>query len=244
MNHTSVRDILFIRSYPKYFIKNHYLKNTFQSLANNKGITARYGNHNITFLFPGIGKKQKIPHKSLIHRINSGLITDIVDIGGGGALDPQLKRGDIILSSNDVPADTMEPIKVKRRKEIKNIIKNIADKRESRFYERNILTSTKLVGKRDTRLNLLYKTQCSVVQMEHCWFLRSLATRMSSQSLDSVYVTHIEVVTDEVPADQSFLASTKELYFGLTYCLLFNNKYLGTIKNDFLKTWLNNDHDI
>ncbi len=244
MSHNSVRDILFIRSYPKYFIQNHYFKNIFQSLANNKGITIRYKNHNITFLFPGIGKKQKIPHKNIIHRINSGLITDIVDVGGGGALDPQLKKGDIILSSNDVPSDTMEPIKVKRRKVIKNIVKKIADKRESRFYERNILTSDRLAGKRDTRLKLFNKTRCSVVQMEHCWFLRSLAKRMSSQSLYGLYVTHIEVITDEVPDDQRFLSNMKELYFGLTCCFLFNNKYLGTIKNDFLKTWLNNEHGI
>ena len=177
-----VKDILFIRKYPGSFEKNSNRKKRLQSILSSRGTTTHYAGHYITFFFVGCGKKIRIPHPSIIEKLNSGKITDIVDIGAGGALNPKLKRGDLILSSEEIPFDTLQPLKIKKRTEIKDIVQRLANEEKRRFFEEKILTSTKLIASKKKRIALYKKTQCSIVQMEHCWFLRALQEAMASNS--------------------------------------------------------------
>ena len=203
-----------------------------------RGATTNYAGHDITFLVPGYGKFQRLPHPTIIEKLDSGQITDIVDIGGSGALDPALRRGDLILSVGDIPFDTLEPLLVKRRQGISQIVQAIANQRKRRFFESNILTSHEIIASKKKRAVVHKKTKCAVVQMEHCWFLQILKNIMRPQSFDRLYVTHIEVVADAVPKRDSAMQHFTELCHGFDYCLLRNQQNIGTIKSDFLKLWL------
>jgi purine-nucleoside phosphorylase len=235
-----IKDILFIRKYPRSFEENLNLKKRLQSIISSRGTTTHYAGHDITFFFVGCGKKIRIPHPTIIEKLNSGKITDIVDIGGGGALDPKLKRGDLILSSEEIPFDTLQPLKIKRRTEIKDIAQTLANEEKRRFFEKKILTSAKLIASKEERIALYKKTRCSIVQMEHCWFLRALQKAMASNSFNELYITHIEIVSDVVPQNHTFINYAMEFFHGINYCVLRNQHYLGKVKSEFLKLWLNN----
>ena len=233
MSDIPVKDILFIRKHPRFHEKNSDFKKQVQSIISSRGATTYYAGHDITFLFPGWGKKQRIPHPTVIEKLNSGKITDIVDIGGGGALDPTLKRGDLILSAEDISIDTLQPLKVRRRKEIQNIVQTLANNKQRRFFERKILTSAGIIASKEERIALYKQTKCSIVQMEHYWFLQALQNVMEPQSFSKLYITHIEIVTDVVQQRGPFLNNFLELFHGINYCILLNQHYIGKIKCDY-----------
>jgi purine-nucleoside phosphorylase len=243
MSDIPIKDILFIRKYPRFLEKNLNFKKQLQSIISSRGATTHYAGHDITFLFLGYGKKQRKPHPTIIEKLNSGKITDIVDIGGGGALDPTLKRGDLILSAEDIPLDTLQPLKVRRRKEMRNIVQTLANKKQGRFFERKILTSAKIIASKEERIALYNQTQCSIVQMEHCWFLQALQNVMEPQSFSNLYITHIEIVVDAVQQRDAFLNNFIELFHGINYCILLNQHYIGKVKSDFLKLWLKSEEN-
>ncbi len=243
MSNIAVKDILFIRKHPIFFEKTSQLIKPLQSIISSRGATAHYAGHDITFLFPGYGKKQRTPHPTIIEKLNSGKITDIVDIGGGGALDPALKRGDLILSAEDIPFDTLQPLKVKKRKEIQDIVQTLANKKQRRFFKRKILTSAKIITSKEERIALYNRTQCAIVQMEHCWFLQALQNVMEPQSFSNLYMTHIEIVADVVQPRNAFLNNFLELFHSINYCILLNQHYIGKVKTDFLKLWLKKEEN-
>lgn len=243
MSNIPIKDILFIRKYPRFLEKTSHLKKQLQSIISSRGATTHYAGHDITFLFLGYGKKQRIPHSSIIEKLNSGKITDIVDISAGGALDPTLKRGDLILSAEDIPFDTLQPLKVRRRKEIQNIVQTLANKKQRRFFERKILTSAKIIASKEERIALYNQTKCSIVQMEHCWFLQALQNIVEPQSFSNLYITHIEIVADVVQQRDAFLNNFLELLHGINYCILLNQHYIGKVKSDFLKLWLKSEEN-
>ena len=238
-----IKVILFIRKYPSFLDKTPHFRKQLQSIISSRGAITHHAGHNITFLFLGYGKKQRIPHPTIIEKLNSGKITDIVDIGGGGALDPTLKRGDLILSTEDIPFDTLQPLKVRRRKEIQNVVQTLANKKQRRFFEGKILTSAKIITSKKERITLYDQTQCSVVQMEHCWFLRALQNIMGSQSFNELYITHIEIVADVVQQRDVFLNNLLELIHGINYCILRNQHNIGKVKSEFLKLWLQSEEN-
>jgi purine-nucleoside phosphorylase len=243
MSNIPIKDILFIRKHPRFLEKTSHFKKQLQSIISSTGATTHYAGHDITFLFLGFGKKQRMLHPTIIEKLNSGKITDIVDIGGGGALDPTLKRGDLILSVEDISLDTLQSLKVKRRKEIQNIVQTLANKNQKRFFERRILTSAKIIASKEERIALYNQTKCSIVQMEHCWFLQAVQNAMEPESFSNLYITHIEVVADVVQQRNAFLNNFLELFHGINYCILFNQHYLGKFKSDFLKLWLKNEEN-
>ena len=243
MLNVPIKDILFIRKYPSFLDKTPHFRKQLQSIISSRGAITHHAGHNITFLFLGYGKKQRIPHPTIIEKLNSGKITDIVDIGGGGALDPTLKRGDLILSTEDIPFDTLQPLKVRRRKEIQNVVQTLANKKQRRFFEGKILTSAKIITSKKERITLYDQTQCSVVQMEHCWFLRALQNIMGSQSFNELYITHIEIVADVVQQRDVFLNNLLELIHGINYCILRNQHNIGKVKSEFLKLWLQSEEN-
>jgi hypothetical protein len=57
MSDAPVKDILFIRKYPKSFGKNSNLKKRLQSIISSRGVTTHYAGHEITFFFVGCGKE-------------------------------------------------------------------------------------------------------------------------------------------------------------------------------------------
>lgn len=233
-----VKGILFIRICPATLGRPVGMRHRIQSVFSGRGATIPFAGHEITFLFTGFGEKQRTPHPLIIDKINSGLISDVVDIGGGGALDPNLQRGDIVISTDDYHLDTPLPLKVKRREEITGVISKVAAKFGRRFTEGKILTSPRIIASREERTSMFERTQCSVVQMEHYKFIKSLQQVINPEIVNTVYTTHIEIVSDAVPEHDTFPQKIKEFVHGIDYCLLRNNKYIGRIKSSFLEMWL------
>jgi purine-nucleoside phosphorylase len=233
-----VKDILFIRQYPTPLEKARKVRRWIESRTDPRGTTATWSGRRITFYFPGVGTRLRRPHPDLISRINAGQISDIVDVGGAGALDPRLNRGDLVLSSKDFCTGNALPLAVKRRGEIKKLLANLARRRQANFHVGCILTHHKLVLSRTRRLELFQETGCSVVQMEHCWFLRTLQECVHPEAFASLHVTHIEMVSDAVPQSGKALCALFEYWHGINTCVLSNQRRLGQLKREFLELWL------
>lgn len=238
-----VKDILFIRQYPTPLEKEGRVRRWIESITDPRGTTAAWSGHRITFYFPGVGTRLRRPHPDLISRINTGQISDIVDVGGAGALDPRLNRGDLVLSSKDICIDNSQPLPVKRRAEIGGILATLADRRQVLFQTGRILTHHNLVISRARRLELFQVTGCSVVQMEHCWFLRALQEWVHPEAFASLHVTHVEMVSDAVPKSDNALSSLFELCHVINTCVLFNQRSLGRLKSEVLELWLRRSAD-
>ena len=241
MSDSPLKDILLIRKYPRFLKKSSHRKKQLQSILSSKGATARYAGHDITFVFLGYGKKLRRLHPAILDKLNAGTITDIVDIGGGGALDPRLQRGDLILSSEDILYDTIQPFKVRRRKGMQSVVQTLAQKKQRHFFEAKILTSAHIVASKKERLALYTQTQCAIVQMEHCWFLQVLQKSLKPQAFNALHVTHLEIVADVVPQHDTWFHQAIEYFYGILYCLIRNEHYIGHIKSEFLKLWLDNE---
>jgi hypothetical protein len=240
MSDSPVNDILMIRKHPIFHKKGSHRKKQLQSIISGKGATTRYAGHDITFVFLGYGKKLRRLHPAILDKLNAGTITDIVDIGGGGALDPGLQRGDLILSSEDILYDTLHPVKARRRKGMQTVVQALAQKEQRNFFVAKILTSAHIVASKKERLALYTQTQCAIVQMEHCWFLQDLQKIMKPQAFNALYMTHLEVVADVVPQHDTWFHHAIEYLYGIMYCLIRNQHYIGHVKSEFLKLWLNN----
>jgi len=234
----SVKDILFIRQYPTPLEKAGRVRRWIESRTDPRGTTATLAGHRITFYFPGVGTRLRRPHPDLISRINTGQISDIVDVGGAGALDPRLNRGDLVLSSKDICIDNSQPLPVKRRAEIEGILETLADRRQVLFLTGRILTHYNLILSRTRRLELFKETGCSVVQLEHCWFLRALQEWVHPEAFSSLHVTHVEMVSDAVPKSNNALSSLFEFWHVINTCVLFNQRRLGRLKSEVLELWL------
>ncbi len=238
MSRTPIKDILFIRQYPTCLETTSGFRRRLRSWSDSRGASVHFMGRGITFFFPGCGKRLRTPHPSIIEKLDSGRITDIVDIGGGGALDPNLKRGDLVLSAGDVLQGSSRPMKVGKRKEMKTIVGTLAARNKRAFYERKILTSEKVIASRKKRIELLEKTGCSVVQMEHCRFIRLLKKAMAPGSFRNVRVTHVEIVADVAPRGDRFIHKGSEIFRGVVFCILRNQHHIGKIKKAFLELWL------
>jgi purine-nucleoside phosphorylase len=241
MSDSPVKDILLIRKHPRFLNKASHRKKQWQSILSSKGATTHYAGHDITFVFLGYGKKLRRLHPAILDKLNAGTITDIVDIGGGGALDPRLQRGDLILSSEDILYDTLQPFKVRRRKGMPTVAQTLAHKEQRHFFKAKILTSAHTVVSKKERLALYTQTQCAIVQMEHCWFLQVLQKSIEPQAFSALHMTHLEIVADVVPQRDTWFHHAIEYFYGILYCLIRNEHYIGHVKSEFLKLWLNNE---
>lgn len=233
-----LRDVFCIRQYPTALDRRAAWIRWVRSVTDPRGVALRLGGHEITFFFPGYGRKIRTPHRTLIAKLNSGQFTDIVDIGAGGALDPELRQGDFVLSRGEIPSDSLEPLPLRRREEMPAVVQCFAKRRQARFLEGTILTSAFLVGSRPARLRLYEQTGCALVQMEHAWFLQALQQAMDPQAFRALYVTHLEIVIDPVPRGDSWKEGLGQFMRAFDYCVLRNQRHLGNVKAEFLKCWL------
>lgn len=233
-----LRDILCIRQYPTALGKAAPRRKWVRSCTDPQGATVCCLGREITFFFPGYGQRIRTPHPAIIAKLNSGQITDIVDIGAGGALDPDLRRGDFVLSTGEIPSDSLEPLTLQRREEVGAVAKQLAQKHEARFFEGTIFTSAAIIASRSARLRLHEQTGCAVVQMEHGWFLRALQKAMDQHSFRALYITHLEIVIDPVPRGNSWGEGFAQFLRALDYCVLRNQHHLGRVKAEFLQRWL------
>ena len=234
---SEIKDVLLVRKYSEQFIQAS--THVGGSKNSREGYTVNYHNHNVTFVFPGYGIRLREIPQEVIRRINDRKITDIVDIGGGGALASRLNVGDLVLSTGGVNIDGANFWELNRRPVADEIARTIATTNEVNFYRSPILTSRKIVARRYERIDLQRRTKCDLVQMEHYWFMDSIRSKITPEVWDELYFTHLEMAADAVPKPEAtFLDNLRSTAKSIDICVLRNQKYLGKLKNDFLREFL------
>jgi hypothetical protein len=227
-----------MRLYPTSLTRKGKLRRWLRSWLGSDGAILALGGHEVTFFYPGLGRRLRRPGGGILQKLVSGEITDIVDVGGGGALDPALRRGELVLGSVDVASDTPAPLPLRRRPEMPGLVEALARQLGVGYRRAPLLTHDRGVFSRRERLRVRSETGCSVVQIEHAWFLRLLQQLIGPKRFARLCVTHVEVVADIVPPTDSWFSSVFELLQALLRCFFFSQRYLGGVKSAFLRSWL------
>jgi hypothetical protein len=173
----------------------------------------------------------------LIAKINSGEITDIIDIGAGGALNPDLRIGDLVLSTED-RAIGLPSFPSLYGNKFYDSAKMVADYLGTSIHTGPILTTDKIISAREERLNLFNSTGSHVVQMEHYWFLNDLKGAVNPDAFENLRCSHLELISDRVPPrDAGKTDSFYSLVKALDICLFRNQGMLGNVKTIFLNNY-------
>lgn len=235
-----MKGVLFARKYPACLSRDFLggLAGSVQSVFG-RGKSEKVAGCDVTFFFPGFGKRiRKIP-QSVVDCINAGQITDVVDFGAAGALDCDMQVGDVVFSTAEICSDDGWTFYPSCRPNAQLAAMEIAVQCGFRFFEGPILTSSKIVARRAERLALKERFGAIAVQMEHAWFVRELENLVNRDAFTKLCFTHIELICDAVPANKAgFLDRTRNLWRALNICLLSNDYHLGRYKAQFLREFL------
>jgi purine-nucleoside phosphorylase len=170
--------------------------------------------------------------------MRQGAIDEIVDIGCAGALDPSLGRGDLVLSSDDLPFDATIPIDVRRRSGLGSLLQGVAARRGVRLKAAPILTHERFISERNARIGLFERTGCAAVQMEHAWFLQRLQALLPAESFEELRVTHLVLITDAVPPNNSRRAAARSTVDALAgYLLPGCRGGIASLRREVLGSW-------
>jgi hypothetical protein len=185
-----------------------------------------------------MGRRVRIPGQRLLDRIRGEAITEIIDIGCAGALDPELRRGDLVLSSDDIPFDGSAPVSVDRRPELLSWLHNVAANRGVALRHAPILTHERLISRRDERIGLCESTGSVAVQMEQVWFLQLLQSLLAGHCLDNIRFTHLVMITDAVPRATGPLAAAFSAWDALNgYTFTGAKRGIASLRRDILSRW-------
>lgn len=226
--------ILFIRKYPACMANGRFsgIAKCLKSVLGANGYSETTDGHKVTFFFPGYGKTlAKNILADIACAINAGEISDIVDFGGAGALDRGLRMGDLILSCGEICDDATEFCSLQRRPETVSIVQKMALEAQHEFWCGKILTSSRIVAKRQDRLDWCHKTKTVAVQMEHGWLLRRIQQAVNPKAFERLRVTHVELIIDQVPHEET----GKKAIWTFLCNLRKNHQMLEGLKTKFLK---------
>jgi len=202
------------------------------------GFRGRVGERSITSFWIGMGRRVREPGRQLLERLRNGRISDIIDIGCAGALDPSLQRGDLVLSSGDVAFDGVVPAVVRRGPELSSLLHDVAVSRGVTLHPAPILTHERLIASRDERIELFDRTGCAAVQIEHVWFLRLLQSLLPDRTLEKIQVTHFVLITDAVPRTHRRLATARSAWHALVgYALPGGSGGIASLRREVLSRW-------
>jgi hypothetical protein len=202
------------------------------------GFCGRVGERAITCFWIGLGRRVRTPGRILCEKLRGGTISEIVDIGCVGALDPSLRRGDLVLSSSDVAFDGGVPPAVIRRPELRSLFRGLAASRGTDFRRAPILTHERMINSREERIELFKRTGCIAVQMEHVWFLVLLQSILSDCSFDRIRVTHLGMITDAVPRTGRRTAASRSAWDALTgFALPGVAGGIASLRRESLSRW-------
>ncbi|MBN2552010.1 MAG: hypothetical protein JXB06_04545 [Spirochaetales bacterium] len=218
-------EILFLRVPPAGLVKpvgsvGRPVPARLRAVFDRDGFRGRAGQRSVTCFWIGMGRRVRVPGRRLLERIRCGEITEIIDIGCAGALDPALRRGDMVLSSDDIVFDGGLPVVVSRRPELSSILAEVAAGRGAAFRRAPILTHERFVARREQRIELFERTGCVAVQMEHAWFVRLLQQLLAADRFEKIRITHLVLITDAVPRGagrRETMLSTWDALTGYTF---------------------------
>jgi hypothetical protein len=195
-------ELLFLRVPPRGLVEPAGGRSPFARAATfrSDGFRGLAGSLALTCFWVGLGRRVRTPGPELLRRLRDGSIAEMLDIGCAGALDPGLRQGDLLLSTDDLPFDAAAPVPVHRRPEPAGLVQEVAARRGVGFRRAGILTHERAVLRRAERLLLFEHTGCGAVQMEHAWFLLRLRSLLPEACFARLRVTHLVLITDAVPA--------------------------------------------
>ena len=203
-----------------------------------RGVSGLMGERRVTCFWVGLGRKVRVPGPALLGGLESGAITDVLDIGCAGALDPTLRRGDLVLSSDDLPFDAGTPMALRRHRPLVDLLEIVARRRGPALRTGPILTHERAVLRRSERLALFERTGCLAVQMEHAWFLQALASRLSGRAFARLRVTHLVMITDAVPRSDSSALTAVSLWHALAgFVFQRTRRGIASVRRDVLTVW-------
>ena len=236
-------EILFLRVAPRRLIRP--LKRSgwrgpkrLRAVFAAEGIHGRVGERKITSFWIGLGRDVRLPGGELLERLRQGAIEEIVDIGRAGALDPSLRRGDLVLSSDDLTFDAAVPLGVRRRSGLGSLLQEVAACRDAALKVAPILTHERFISDRNTRIELFERTGCAAVQMEHAWFLQRLQALLPAESFEQLRVTHLVLITDAVPLSNSRRATARTRREALVgYLLPWGGNGIASLRKEVLSRW-------
>jgi hypothetical protein len=236
-------EILFLRVPPRGLLRpfsgiRGSGPNRFGAVAAADGIRGRVGERNVTSFWIGMGRGVRMPGRKLLQRLREGAIAEIVDIGCAGALDSGLRRGDLVLSSADIALNCPDPISVRRRPELRPILKEVAAGRGVSLHIAPILTHERFISSRTERIELFERTGCAAVQMEHAWFLQLLQTLLPVDRYEKIRITHLVFITDAVPRSTGWMEAARSCTDALVgYLLPGGRDGIASLRREVLFRW-------
>jgi len=60
--------------------------------------------------------------------------------------------------------------------------------------------------------------------MEHIWFVKQIKSRVSKDVFEKLYISHLEIVSDEVPEKENIFFSVWGIMKAIKYVLIDNQK--------------------
>ena len=227
--------LLFLRIPPQGLI--HRSSGRLAAAFAPNGTRGRLGTRSITCFWIGMGRRVRMPGPRLLRRIREGAITEIVDIGCAGALDPSLHRGDLVLSSEDLASDGRAVLRLRRTPALYSLLQGVAADRGVGLRSAPVLTHDRFVAGRDERIALFDRTGCAAVQMEHVWFLRLLQSQ-AADCFEKIRVTHLVLITDAVPRTTAPKAAFRSAWDALVaYALPFGGGGVMSLRREVLGCW-------
>ena len=236
-------EILFLRVAPPGFIRplkrpGWKRPNRFWAVFAPNGVRGRTTQRLVTSFWIGLGRGVRLPGRELLERLRRGAVEEIVDIGCAGALDPALRRGDLVLSSDDLAFDVAVPLEVRRRPGLGPLLQEVAKRRGVGLKVAPILTHERFIPDRNTRIELFERTGCTAVQMEHAWFLQRLQLLLPAESYERLRVTHLVLITDAVPPSSSRRATASSVRDALAgYLLPGCRGGIASLRREVLGSW-------
>jgi hypothetical protein len=234
------QELLFLRVPPRRLVAPAGRGYTFGRARawRSEGLRGSIGSLRVSCFWVGLGRRVRTPGPGLLQRLKDGTIGEVVDIGCAGALDPTLRRGDLVLSTADLPFDAPVPITVRRSPEAADLAAEVAALRGVACRRGAILTHERAVVARKARLGLFEATGCLAVQMEHAWFLRLLESLLPESVFSALRVTHLVLITDAVPRSDARRSAARSAWEAvLGYAFPGGRRGIGSLRRDVLRLW-------
>jgi adenosylhomocysteine nucleosidase len=135
-----------------------------RNLGGHRHFTGRFGRLPISVVIGGVGKQNALKAARMLCDAHDD-ISALITIGYAGALNPELKRGDIILSSFSVANEQHQPLASDIQ--LAERLRSVADEsHEHHVYVSPLYTADKIIARHEEKRHLFQKTKAQIVDME------------------------------------------------------------------------------
>jgi nucleoside phosphorylase len=177
-----------------------YFKRTFHvhresKLAGHRHFAGRFGRLPISVVIGGVGKENAARAAGLLCEAHND-ISALMTIGYAGALSPELKRGDIVLSSYAMTTQPFEPTDADLK--LSEKLKGVADEsHEHHVYVSPLFTADKIIARHEEKKELFEKMKTQIVDMES-WSVYSEAKKRKIPYIGIHAIT--DTAEEDIPA--------------------------------------------